>query len=187
MTRINREHLQKRIAQHYINIANKQKHIIVKHFLQEKFRRQIIYSIVKKYEDSSYVGGKPRSGRSKKLSRGKLTRLKRLQWASGVIKKQRAPKYTDQQLEEIPARARRLYRILSNNDFDLIMDDEKYVLLQDQSVPTNRGFYTSDKRTTPSQIKFKRIQKFEPKILVWIAISENGISKLFFFKTKASC
>ncbi|CAF1655177.1 unnamed protein product [Rotaria magnacalcarata] len=36
-------------------------------------------------------------------------------------------------------------------------------LLQDQSVPTNRGFYTPDKRTTAPQIKFKRIQKFESK------------------------
>ncbi|CAF4118672.1 unnamed protein product, partial [Rotaria magnacalcarata] len=53
--------------------------------------------------------------------------------------------------------------MLSNNDFELIMDNEKYFLLQDQSVPTNRGFYTSDKRTTAPQIKFKRIQKFEPK------------------------
>ncbi|CAM4974515.1 unnamed protein product [Rotaria socialis] len=61
------------------------------------------------------------------------------------------------------------------------MDDEKYFLLQDKSGPTNRGLYTSDKRTTPSQIKFKRAQKFEPKILVWIAISENGISKSFVF------
>ena len=39
-------------------------------------------------------------------------------------KKQRAPKYTDKQLEEVPTRARRLYRMLSNNDFHLIMDDE---------------------------------------------------------------
>ncbi|CAF4357455.1 unnamed protein product, partial [Rotaria magnacalcarata] len=53
--------------------------------------------------------------------------------------------------------------MLSNNDFEFIIDDEKYFLLQDQSVPTNRGSYTSDKRTTAPQIKFKRIQKFEPK------------------------
>ena len=67
--------------------------------------------------------------------------------------------------------------MLSNNDFQLIMDDEKYFLLQDQSAPTNRGFYTSDKRTTGPQVKFKRTQKFEPKILVWIAVLEKGISK----------
>ena len=57
-------------------------------------------------------------------------------------------------------------------------------LLQDQSAPTNRVLYTSDKRTTAPQVKFKRIQKFEPKILVWIAISEKGISKPFFSKQK---
>ena len=99
-------------------------------------------------------------------------------------KKQRAPKYTDKQLEEAPTRARRLCRMLSNNDFQLIMDDEKYLLLQHQSGPTNRGFYTSDKRTTAPQVKFKRTQKFEPKILVWIATSEKAISKAFFSKQK---
>ena len=99
-------------------------------------------------------------------------------------KKQGAPKYTDKQLEEVPTRARRLYCMLSNNDFELIMDDEKYFLLQDQSVPTNCSFYTSDKRTTAPQVKFKRTQKFEPKILVWIAISEKEISKSFFSKQK---
>ena len=74
--------------------------------------------------------------------------------------------------------------MLSNNDFELIMDDEKYFLLQDQSTPTHRGFYMSDKRTTAPQVKFKRIQKFEAKILVWIAISEKAISKPFFSKQK---
>ena len=67
------------------------------------------------------------------------------------------------------------------------MDDKKYFLLQDQSVPTNRGFCTSDKGTTPPQIKFKRTQKFEPKILVWIAVSESGIFETVFLKTKAIC
>ena len=97
-------------------------------------------------------------------------------------KKQRAPKYTDKQLKEVPTRAQRLYRMLSNNDFELIMDDEKYFLLQDQSAPTNRGLYTSDKRVTAPQVKFKRTRKFESKILVWIAISEKKISKLVLNK-----
>ncbi|CAF2068369.1 unnamed protein product [Rotaria magnacalcarata] len=90
----------------------------------------------------------------------------------------------DQQLEEIPTRARRLYRILSNNDFELVMDDDKLFLLQPQSVQTNREFRTSDKLTTAPQIKFKRAQKFEPKILAWITISENGFRNRSFFKTK---
>ena len=78
MARINREQLQKRLVQHYVNVANKQKQIIVNHFVQEKIPRQTIYSIIRKYEESGYVGDKPRSTGPKKLSLGQLTRLKRL-------------------------------------------------------------------------------------------------------------
>ena len=93
-------------------------------------------------------------------------------------KKQRAPKYTDKQLEEVPTSCPTIiWHVVEHNDFQLIMNDEKYFLLQDQSAPINRDFYMSDKRTTASQVKFKRTQKFEAKILVWIAISEKRISE----------
>jgi hypothetical protein len=82
-------------------------------------------------------------------------------------KKQRSPKYTDKQLQQIPTRARRLYRMLLNNDFELVLDDERYFSLSDQSVSTNRGFYTSDKGKTPPEVKqFKRTEKYESKVLV---------------------
>ena len=70
MARINREQLQKRVVQHYVNVANKQKQITVNHFVQEKIPRQTIYSIIRKYEESDYVGDKLRSARPKKLSSG---------------------------------------------------------------------------------------------------------------------
>ena len=187
MAHINQEQLQKRVVQHYVDVANKQKQITVNHFVQEKIPRQTIYSIIRRYEESGYVGDKSRSRRPKKLSRGQLTRLKRLvnkrtgislRWlaprfkvsyqtvsnhlkAMGIsyYKKQRAQKYINQQLEEVWTRARRLYRMLSSNDFELIMDDEKYFLLQNQSAPTNRGFYTSDKRTTAPQVKPRNLNK----------------------------
>ena len=118
--------------------------------MQEKIPRQTIYSITRTYEESGYIGDKLRSGRSKNLSHGQLTRLKRLfnkrtgislrrlaprfkvsyQTVSNHLKvmsikyykKQRAPKYTDKQLEQVPTRARRLYRMLSNKDFQLIIN-----------------------------------------------------------------
>ena len=40
MTRTDREHLQKRIVQHYITVANRKKSITVNHFLEEKVPRQ---------------------------------------------------------------------------------------------------------------------------------------------------
>jgi transposase len=99
-------------------------------------------------------------------------------------KKRKAPKYTDKQLKEVPTRARRLYRLLSNNDFELIMDDEKYFLLHNESVASNRGYYSSNKNLTPPENKFKKVKKFGQKLLVWIAISEKGISQPFFAEQK---
>lgn len=212
MTRFERDSLKSRIVQHYVNVANRQKNITVNHFLQEKIPRRTIYYIIKRYEESGAIVDKSRSGRPKKLTTGQLARLKRLvnnktrialrslssklkvsfKTISNQLKgmgiyyhkKKRAPRYSNKQLEEIPTRARRLYRLLSKSDFQLIMDDEKYFMLHNESVPSNRGFYTSDPSTASSEIKFKRTQKFEPKILVWIAVSESGVSQPFFAKQK---
>ena len=85
-------------------------------------------------------------------------------------------------MEEILSRARRLYRMLLTDDFQVVMDDEKYFMFTHQSVPTNRGYYTSNKAKTLSDVKFKQSRKYEPKILAWIAISTNGISLPFFAK-----
>lgn len=78
MTRSEREYLQKRIVQFYVDVAGKKKNLTVNHFLAEKIPRRTIYSIIDKYEEHGVVGDKPRSGRPMKLSTGQLTRLKRL-------------------------------------------------------------------------------------------------------------
>ena len=94
MSRINREQLQKRLVQHYVNVANKQKQITGNHFVEEYIPRQTVYSIIRKYEESDYVGDKPRSGRPNKLSRGQLTRLKRLvNKRTGISMRRLAPRF----------------------------------------------------------------------------------------------
>ena len=168
--------------------------------------------MLKTYEDTKTVKDKDRSGRPKKLSRGSMTLLKRLvNHKTGVslrrlgskfkvshvtirnclkemninyFKKKKAPKYTEKQLQEVPTRASRLNEFLSDDDIELVMDDEKYFCLTDKSVPTNRGCYSSDKSQTHCDVKFKRTQKYEPKILVWVAISTKGMSLPFFAKQK---
>ena len=205
MTRSEREYLAKRIVQHYVNIADRQKKITV---LQERIPCPTIYWIIKKFEESGIIGGKPRRDRPDKLSKQQLTRLKRLTdqktgislrkiapkfdvdistisrhlKAMGITyrEKKRAPKYADKQLEEVPTRAQRLYLTLSNGDFELVMDDEKYFLLHNESIAANHDFHTSDPSAAPPEVKSKSTQKFEPKILVWIGISESGISTPFF-------
>ena len=144
MVRSEREYLAKRIVQHYANIAKHEKKITINHFLQEQIPRSTIYRIIKKYEEFGTTDEKPRAGHPKKLSTQQLTRLKRLTdqktgislrqiapkfnvnistisrqlKAMGITyrKRKRAPKYTDKQLDEIPTRARRLYRILSKDN-----------------------------------------------------------------------
>ena len=210
MTRSDREHLANRIVQHYTTTAKLKKSVTINHFLAENIPRQTVYSIIQKYDTCGTIGDKPRSGRPRKISSGQRTRLKRLvNHKTGISlrkivkkfnvhrktiqrelddigihyrKKKRAPRCTEKQMEEVPTRARRLYRTLLKNDFELIMDDEKYFTLTNESVSTNRGFYTSDPGVTPSHVKFKRTQKYSAKVLVWIAVSDKGISEPFFAK-----
>lgn len=44
----------------------------------------------------------------------------------------------------------------------------------------NDSFYSSDKDKTESPVKHKYKSKFEPKVLLYIAISRKGISKPYF-------
>ena len=66
MTRSEREHLAKRIVQHYSNIAKKRKSITANHFLAGNIPRQTIYSIIRKYDDSGTVGDRLRCSRPRK-------------------------------------------------------------------------------------------------------------------------
>ncbi|CAF0734749.1 unnamed protein product [Didymodactylos carnosus] len=52
-------------------------------------------------------------------------------------------------------------------------------------MPGNAGFYSSDKENSPPGVKYKSQQKFEPKILVWLALSSKGISAPYTGTTKA--
>ncbi|CAF1440368.1 unnamed protein product [Rotaria magnacalcarata] len=84
-------------------------------------------------------------------------------------RKKSALRYTEKQIEQVPTRARRLYRTLLNNDFELIMDDEKYFTLTNESMSNNRGFYTSD----PSTSYGNNLANFRRKGLWWWLGSQN--------------
>ena len=43
-------------------------------------------------------------------------------------KKKRTPLYTEKQIEEVPKRPRRFYRTLLKDDYELTMNDEKYLI-----------------------------------------------------------
>lgn len=90
----------------------------------------------------------------------------------------------DQQQEK---RARqncgKLYRQLLN-DFDLILDDEKYFKLAGDNVVGNRFFYSTDPDNAPVDVKFLRKKKFEEKVMIWMAISAKGVSSVYVHQSK---
>ena len=95
MTRSEKEYLlAKRIVQHYVNIADRQKKMTVNRFLQERIPRPTIYWIIKKFEEPAVIGDKPRSARPDKLSKQQSTRLKRLtDQKTGISLHKIAPKF----------------------------------------------------------------------------------------------
>lgn len=103
--------------------------------------------------------------------------------AMGMVyrRKKRAPKYADQQLQEIPKGAARFCRTLEKGRVELILDDEKYFSLHNDSISTNRGFYTSNPSIAPPEVKF------EPEDLRMNCRIRKRHLNSILCKAKASC
>ena len=67
----------------------------------------------------------------------------------------------------------------------IIMDDETYFSLKDNSSVANKGFYTSDRKNAPTEVRFIKKQKFPKKVLLWMAISSEGMSDPVFVEKSA--
>ena len=56
------------------------------------------------------------------------------------------------------------------------MDDESYFTFLRYGLSGNDGYYTDNFEKTPDNVKYAEKTKFEPKVLIWLAISPKGIS-----------
>lgn len=188
-------------------LGQRDKRDVVKHFLVENIPRQTIYNTISRWEKGLPCEDKPRSGRPSNLSSEDLKKLKKStenrvgvsqrklakkfsvsqMCISRTLKKldlkyrkrQRAPKYTEKQLDQIPKKCRKLRRDFADTQTFIIMDDEKYFGFSGHDMPGNAGYYTTDHESTPNDVRFKSKEKFPPKVLVWLALSEKGISQPF--------
>lgn len=101
-----------------------------------------------------------------------------------AFKRQKAPAQANElQGDAQRIRVDRLYReILSHGDGhpSLVMDDESYFTLTNSSIPSNQYYYATARGDAEDEQKFRFCKKFEAKILVWVAISDQGMSKPFF-------
>ncbi|KAI6647164.1 hypothetical protein LOD99_8817 [Oopsacas minuta] len=65
----------------------------------------------------------------------------------------------------------------------IVMDDESYFGLKDDNINVNKGYYISESLSAKSlnpRISYIRKSKYPPKLLIWLAISKEGISEPCF-------
>jgi len=92
------------------------------------------------------------------------------------FKKKKSPKYTENQKMMAKRQCAWLYRYCRRYDF--VIDDEKYFTL---THSLNDSYFSSPtKSKTHENVSHKPKAKFEPKLMLWIAISKYGISKSYF-------
>ena len=98
-------------------------------------------------------------------------------------KRQKVPELTENQQQKQKTRLRKLARTEMSLKCtkQIVMDDESYFTYGGVSMPENQGYYTAVPRDeVPEDVRFRHQAKFQKKIMVWVAISPNGISKPFF-------
>ena len=174
---------------------------VVKRFVAEGNSKRTIYSIIKRLADGIPMKRKVGSGLKPKIfNRKKLFALKtyynhndKRSYTSGAKKfgchretikywlnklnikrrcKKKVPFYKEGQDKFAQGQCGYLHYKFRKKQF--IIDDESYFTLK---RTTNKHFFSNDVNITPDDVKYKKTRKFEPKVLLWIAISENGMSK----------
>ena len=95
-------------------------------------------------------------------------------------KREKTPKINYGQGLRAQKRSRKLVNHLYKSQNVIILDDEKYFCFKGDEMPGNAGYYTNNKEKCPENIRFVGKGKFPEKILVWIAVSERGISQPFY-------
>ena len=98
---------------------------------------------------------------------------------------EKTPKYTIEQQIKAKKRSRKLVNQLYNTKSLLVIDDEKYFCFAGDNMPGNSGYYTNNKKTCPESVHFIGKEKFPKKLLMWIAISDRGMSEPLFRTSKA--
>jgi|688.fasta_scaffold392819_1 transposase len=181
------------------------KSAIVKHFMLENIPRSTIYNILHRKENKIGSNRKVGSGRlAIKFNKTNIKRLKKtLDHSHGISQRMLAmmfgchhshvcktiqrktnikyrkkgpiPGRTPEQKLAVRPKCSRLARLFRKKK--VVIDDESYFYLSNFDISGNSGFYSSDVNQTPEDIKLKRKLKFEPKLMVWAAMSPDGISK----------
>ena len=207
-----RESFRKRLKMFFVNKPNIKKNKIVNHFEKEGFARSTIYDNLKRLETVQSFSDRKHPGRPTSWTREKKAELTRLvNYRKGVSqrkigikfgvnqstigrqlkkknikyrKREKTPKYTIEQQIKAKKRSRKLVNQLYNTKSLLLIDDEKYFCFAGDNMPGNSGYYTNNKKTCPESVRFIGKEKFPKKFIMWIAISDRGMSEPLFRTSK---
>jgi transposase len=183
LTQREHEDLPKSIVTFHDNDSNHIVKTTVSHFVKQGIPCQTIYDILKKYKEYA-IKFLPKSGRPSKIfvkevkalvrsvtnktgvsqrrlgrrfsvHQSTISRIIKDQTTIKIYKQKSGPKYTnDDQQRRAKSNCLKLHKILKPN-VQLILDDEKYFTLSG-NIPCNRQYYTTDPKTTPPEVKFKK-------------------------------
>lgn len=197
------EDLRRRIVQFYQQHKSEPKSYTVSHFMAENVPKRTIYNVIKHMAVERKFGSGRKATIMTKANLAKLRKLfnnkdgisqrdagrkfectqqhigKSLQ-KLGIHsrKKQRSPAYTESQIAEVKKQC--LWLVRNYREKSFVLDDESYFGLSRSHVPGNDIFYSDNISDTPVDVRYKQKAKFEPKVMLYIAISEKGVSKPWF-------
>lgn len=203
-----RQILRERVQKLLVNFPGSSNRQIADHLEVEGYKRKTIHSSCNRIREGSSINDNKKTGRPSKLSKKDKRKLKRLtNNRFGVsqrrlgrqfsvnhttigramsrmkikdYKREKTPKYTIQQKLKSKKLSRKLVNHFYASKASILVDDEKYFTLDGTNMSGNDRYYTADKSTCPDNVRFKGVAKFPEKILVWITISERGMSKPLF-------
>jgi hypothetical protein len=199
------ERLRIRVVQYYNAHRDEGKSTTVAHFASEGVSKRTLYHILQKYSGCESVQRRIGSGRPAKImTKSRVAWLKKRMTRpnqpstrsvarllkcshSHVVrtikrkarlackKKMKCPMYTEEQISVVKSVCRKLHDFSKNKTF--ILDDEKYFSLSGDHMPGNSYYYTQNANAPIQPHQVKRKKKFEAKVMLWLAISPNGISR----------
>ena len=74
----------------------------------------------------------------------------------------------------------------ASSSVKVVIDDESYFPFGRSEMPGNDRFYAKNKSEVSPNVRYSQKKKFEPKLLVWLAISEEGHSDPFFVPSRGN-
>jgi transposase len=205
--------LKSRVYKFYRLHADKGKPFTWNHFKLEGESRATVYRLMKHCEQNKPEERKKGSGRKPKIdtsvNRGRLKRMmdhrkgkslrkvaKKMKCSKSTVwnmlrkmkqpilnyKRRKRPKRTAIQRLVARPKCRQIYMNYRHHKF--ILDDESYFTLSNADMNGNDSYYSSNPNITPETVKYYDVAKFEPKILVWVAISPSGMSDYWIVPSK---